>query len=494
MIRKMRQTPFFLVLLPTFFVFHGFVENCFFIRFRDCWALLGLYTGASLVLFAFSTLLLKDRIKAAIFASFMMAFYLFFGALHDFLREHRSFLHKYSILLPGFVVLSVLLFFYLKKKASFGRTVFFLNSLLLLYLLVDSGTLLWKTVHKNAMSPGDLSYTPVSTTRCDSCPKPDIYFLLFDEYSGNGTLKDRYHYDNSGLDSFLKKEGFRVQKNSFSNYLNTPLSMASILNFDYLPPLHDVGPDEFNDMIGAIGKSRVANFMYAQGYSVVNYSPFDLPGQPSLEDQPFIPVKTRLITNRTLLHYVIRDLQPWINTHFGDSAHSSIDKVSDIDRINRQFYSLTIEETKKSSARPRFVYTHLFMPHFPYFFDSLMHKRPLRDVVANANEDNLSWYLDYLPFTNSRAETLISAIRKNTQGKAVIIFLSDHGFRYYGDGNGNIRHLYNNQNAVYYPDGDYGLLYDSISAVNEFRVVFDKLFRQNLPLLKDSAIYLQEKR
>jgi hypothetical protein len=36
-------------------------------------------------------------------------------------------------------------------------------------------------------------------------------------------------------------------------------------------------------------------------------------------------------------------------------------------------------------------------------------------------------------------------------------------------------------------------LYDSISGVNQFRVVFNKLFHQHLPLLKDSSTYLKDK-
>ena len=70
--------------------------------------------------------------------------------------------------------------------------------------------------------------------------------------------------------------------------------------------------------------------------------------------------------------------------------------------------------------------------------------------------------------------------------------MSDHGYRYIKDG-GAYSWFFNNQNAVYFPDGDYSLMYDSISNVNQFRVVFNKLFRLNLPLLKDSVIFLQER-
>jgi hypothetical protein len=53
--------------------------------------------------------------------------------------------------------------------------------------------------------------------------------------------------------------------------------------------------------------------------------------------------------------------------------------------------------------------------------------------------------------------------------------------------------FFQNQNAVYFPDRDYHLFYDSITNVNMFRMTFDKLFKQNIPLLKDTSIFLYDK-
>ena len=39
----------------------------------------------------------------------------------------------------------------------------------------------------------------------------------------------------------------------------------------------------------------------------------------------------------------------------------------------------------------------------------------------------------------------------------------------------------------------YDRLYDSISSVNTFRVVLDQFFHQQLPLLKDSLVYLKKR-
>jgi Sulfatase len=491
MTKKMPEYPLFFLFVPVFFVLHGFVENCYFIRFADCWPLLGIYTGAAVVVYLLGRLLLKDATKAALFSAYIMGFYLFFGALHDFLRIHSIFLHKYSILLPFFVLLTILLILYLKKAASFHRTVLFLNALLVIYILVDCGTLVWKLNFSHARYAENQTLAQIPVVSCNDCAKPDIYFILFDCYNGSETLKNIYHYDNSSFDRYLEGQGFHIQKKSRSNYHDTPLSMASMLNLSYLSNMdtsHFLESDDYTGLTGVIAKNRVAGFLYSQGYSIVNYSVFDLPGHPSVAGQTFFPVKTRLITNRTLPNYIERDLREWVEDHFEDSTLLSGKRIMDFDRNNRLFLSLTKEESQKKSDKPRFIYTHIIMPHFPYFYDSLLHRRPLRDIAAHEYEDP-AYYLQYLPYTNACAEDLISTIKRNTDGKAVIIFMSDHGLRYMPDKGVWPAAMFYNQNAVYFPDRDYRLFYDSISAVNQFRVVFNKMFRQNLPLLKDSVAF-----
>ncbi|HVW61000.1 MAG TPA: sulfatase-like hydrolase/transferase [Puia sp.] len=487
--------PLFLLLLPLFFVFHGYVENFHYIRPFDCLPLLGLYLLATLIWFFIFRLFLRDNIKAALMTSFIMAFYFFFGAFHDFFRRHDIFLHRYGITLPLFLLMAAVLFIWLKKKQPAPRVGKFLNYLLLIYMAVDSITLVW-----NLAFPRDtekmISTLPNDTFRkCDSCRTPDIYLLLFDEYSSSKTLKDTYCYDNAGLDTFLLRENFHIQPDSRSNYFFTPFSMASILNMSYLSNLKDpqnVSANDYIEMLDPTRPAAVIRFLERQGYAIVNNSPFDLPGHPSTLDQPFIPVKTRLIANRTLFHYLMRDIGWWFITHIKDADVLEEDKAAAVYKGNNTAVGETLEESATAAGTPRFVYMHVFMPHGPFLFDSLGHMRKMSKAAQDYDIANLPSYLNYIPYTNTRVKQVISTIKKNTMGKAVIIFLSDHGYRYPPFFEHNEQVFFNNQNAVYFPDGDYRLLHDSISTVNEFRVIFNKLFDQRLPLLKDSLIYLRD--
>jgi hypothetical protein len=73
---------------------------------------------------------------------------------------------------------------------------------------------------------------------------------------------------------------------------------------------------------------------------------------------------------------------------------------------------------------------------------------------------------------------------------AVIIVEGDHGFRYYTKPGQEF--MYQNMNAVYFPDKDYRTLYDSLSPVNTFRIVLNKYFKAGYPMLIDKRMYIPE--
>ncbi|GGA87033.1 hypothetical protein [Puia dinghuensis] len=477
---------FFLFLFPLFFVFHGFVRNARFIRVTDCLVLTGAYFLAALILYLLFYALLRNSINAALVASFVMAFYLFFGFIHDPLRKHSIFLHRYSILLPVFLGLTVLLTLYLRKKAPFTRLSLYLNLLFLLSILYDGATLTWQSLQSRSPRFSTVAVFSEGQPACDTCAKPDIYLLVFDEYTGSRTLRDVYHYDNHGLDSFLEAQGFHIQGKSRSNYWFTSFSMASMLNMSYLNGISHpqaLTSDDYTNVWEPLRKSEVVNSLIAKGYDIVNLSPFDLPGHPSTVSQPFIATNTKLITYHTLADYLERDFG-YVLQRFIPRAS----KLGNVYKTNETVISRTIQASSLHPARPRFIYMHVALPHSPFLFDSSLHRR---SPEATNVDFRLKDYLDYLPYTNLQAKQLITAIKGNSGGKAVILFMSDHGVRAWHDVS-DFSYFFNNQNAVYFPDRGYSCLYDSISNVNQFRVVFNKLFRSNLPLLRDSTIFLQD--
>jgi hypothetical protein len=130
------------------------------------------------------------------------------------------------------------------------------------------------------------------------------------------------------------------------------------------------------------------------------------------------------------------------------------------------------------------------MPHYPYYFDSGGTPLPI-EKLGGLSRVTAKDYIEYLQYGNKRLLELIDNILSGCVSPPLIIVLSDHGFRH-PEKNADLAYDFINLNAVYFPDGNYSRFYDSISNVNQFRVIFNQYFGQRLPILKDSTTNLRD--
>ncbi len=496
MFSKLHSYAVYLILLPVFFVLHGYLENYGFISPGEGALLALVYTAGSLVVAVICWLFLRNIPKAALAAFLIMASYFFFGVLFDFLKAHAApFFSKYIVLFSVFFILVIAVIVYLKKtNKSFKRLTVFLNLLLIFYILVDVGSLVSKNFRPNDPGLSVYSFAKNNTYQpCDSCNKPDIYFLLMDAYASTVALAQWYQFHNH-LDSFLLQRKFSIQAHSRSNYNFTPFSMASILNMSYLQGIEHPGQvtlNDYNNCETLIRNNEVIKKLSAAGYDIVNYSIFNLAGHPSLVEQDFLPLNTRLITERTMLAYLRKDIGLKLAKWYPFKWFWGGD-IMNANHNNQRFIELVKTSAAVKSTRPRFVYAHFYLPHNPYYYDKNGNLKDIATITRENTSFPISAYLEYVTYANSRIREMITAIQQQNPS-AVIILMGDHGNRDSTKEVFPVRY-FQNLNAVYYPDNDYKGLYDSISGVNQFRVVFNKLFKQNLPLLKDSSIYIMDKK
>jgi len=491
---KLQQQPVYLLLLPVFFVLHGYAENFGFINPGDLFIITLSWVLITFGIAFLCWLLFRDMYKSALAAFVLMGFYFFFGALHDFLKTNirAGWVSSYTFLLLVFPLMFIILVIYLIRTSSTIRTLtHFLNALFLIYILTDATRVVSKAIYP---AKDSLSVSPFSSIIehhvCDTCTKPDIYLLLMDEYASSVSLEQLFNYHNN-LDSFLLRRNFSIQTHSHSNYNFTPFSMASILNMSYIKGVKNVNALNANDYLTCqllIRNNEVTKMLSAEGYDIVNYSVFNLAGHPSMLRQSFLPVNSELITERTLFSNIEKDigwkLAAWYPFKWIWRSEELINNTN-----NEKVFSLVEESTHKKSSRPRFIYAHFYMPHYPYYYDN---KGRLKDLKTLRDEDHhptAKEYLDYLPYVNSRIRDMITTIQ-HEKPSAVIILTGDHGFRDHTPHD----QCFKNLNAVYFPDKDYRMLYDSISCVNQFRVIFNKLFNESLPLAQDSSVYLTIRR
>jgi hypothetical protein len=479
------QKELFLILLPVFFVFHGFTENYFLVPVKDAALLTGLYITAGLLLAMLFYLVLRSRRKAALFSFYLLCFHFFFGSLHDNSKAFlgTGFITSYSFILPASLVLFIALLLYLRKtRRTFTQLVRFLNLVLFLFIVLDLAWLTFKIISKedsNRYFPAEL------TAPAKKQDWPDVYLIVADEYAGSLSLKKNFNFDNSYFQDSLKKLGFHLVLAPRSNYYFTPFSIASLLNYNYLPikdTNHTLG--EVPTIMQMIKNNSVTHFFSGLGYKIYNNSYFDLATEPTTTEISFLPSKTTYITAQTFLSRAQRDIAFNLVTRF--KVEWIIKSMTYYHlRSNNDLIAKTMA-TIKDSEGPKFSYTHLMMPHYPYYFNK--DGKPYSfETVAGLDYDKAR-YISYLQYSNKTFLNIISSILHNSKKPPIVIFMSDHGFR----GEVEINDYFNNFVAVYTPDQAYHAFHDNISNVNVFRALLNTQFQQKLPMLQDKSIQLKD--
>jgi hypothetical protein len=480
----LKTTPFFLYLLPLFFVLHGFMEGYHIIFLTDCLLLLAKYLVFTSVLHILLYFLYKN--KSAVFLAFiLMIVYFFFGAFHDFLKLNfrNSFLSRYAFVLPFLFCFIVIAFVFVKGIRQYERLFLYLNLLFLLFIGVDIFLLSRKV---NAYDKVEMLKSLNSEfSVCTTCDKPDIYLIVTDEYAGEKTLNDVYNVDNSDFIRQLEDLKFHVINNSISNYNITPISMASLLNINY-PAFKGETLDAISmrPIYNQIDTNVLVPFFLLHGYEFVNNSVFTVSGRAPFASQSFTPVNTRIIESQTLLHRLMKDL--------GFHLYSS-EKVLQEDRYKVKANNESIIRNIKKQVTtkretPFFIYSHLTMPHSPYYFNSKGEPYPEKDIQRGGE-----WleyhYLEYLQYSNGVLLDLVDYILQNSSKPPVIILISDHGFRHYSK-KISIDYDFYNLNATYLPESYVPSFHDGMSNVSYMRSLLNLLFKQKLTVNKQDKYFI----
>jgi hypothetical protein len=483
----LKKYPLFLYLLPVFFVLHGFTENYDFVPAKDAVSLTGIYLGFSLFFLFIFRLFYKNWMKAAIIAFFVMAFHFFFGSIQDALRNMfpGSFITKYVFILPTSFCLFVLLLIFLKKrKKPLQRLAFYLNFLFVLLIVMDTIWLISKTIAGGEKDAAGLSKEFVP---CPDCPKPDVYVIIADEYAGNKELKDIFHFDDSLFLNQLKERGFHIIPNSSSNYNFTPYSVASTLNMDYLDLQRTGRQPLLTYTYETIRNNKLLQFLNYHQYKFYNHSLTDFEGHPAHVHETFLPVKTRLITSQTFLSRMEKELRFLLITKFKSERETR--KVVYYNRTNNEnLLRLTSLAAEEKTKRPKFVLTHLMMPHYPYYYDKNGNEFPY-ETLFEGKQINQQHYIEYLQYSNKKFLDLVDHILKYSSTPPVIILLGDHGFRHFTTPV-DPKYYFCNIVSVHLPGNNYKAFTDSLSNVNLLRTLLNTSFGQQLPYLKDTAIIM----
>lgn len=493
--------PLFLLFIPSIFL----VNNaCYYFGLLD-WNLVFspfiVYFLASLLLYVGLRFLFRDWNKSALITSFCLLLFYFFQPLIDFLQSMGAeALTRYRVILPllllTFTILVMLLFRTKKNLNSLFRALNIFTGLVLLAGLLQFCYLLSTHEERNNEQGDPLKVISSNYTPCDTCSKPDIYYILLDGYTNNKTLQKEFGTSIHPFEEELEHLGFRVITHSRSNYNFTHMSLSSVFNLQYLRNLDNTKPfstKEFLQSYYTMEQNEWCRILQREGYAIKNYSIFDLEKNPA-QVSPFLKeLHYRSVHGQTFLQKVKRDIGwRWRkenavrDVNDGDIEYAG----TQVQRIAETFESV-MKESRVTVKNPRFIYAHFLLPHETFYFDSTGRRLPLSYTI-NARL-NMADYTSQIKYTNSFIlRPLINSILKYNNRPAIIILQGDHGYRNYSTEKTALE--FENFNAIYFPGKDKSAIPDSFTNVNTFRLLLNMYFGKRMELLPDSSFNLMKRR
>ena len=468
------HNEWFLWLCPAFLVTRGFVRFSASVAWQDVLLLFFEYSVWDTVLTLFFSFFLSFR-KAALFSASLVLFNAVYSTVYEFSEAEKSqlFFTRFGFIAVVALLLFVVLFLYLRRtKRKLTKATRFLNVVFSMLIITEVISFGIDLTNRNR--------AVIETNYCPQCPTPDVYLVVTDGYAGKKQLREQFGLDNTPFEDTLRSLGFHVIDSSFSNYTSTNVSMSSVLRMDYVAIEKDV------DLHASFSPTGVTSFFKNQGYQLINNSIFTIDGQLPNQPTGYFKTGTVLLTQYSFIAhatYIVHNLLAASGYSVEKERVSRIQGF--IRKIDLSRDSITLQNllatAKQKGDKPKFVYTHFLMPHAPYLFNE--NGQVLKDTGSLSSQ-----YRSYHLYTNKQLISAVRSILQSSERPPIILLLSDHGART-DDWQKFGRLHFSNLAAVYLPNKTYEGYYSGMSNVNQFRVLLNRQFNQQLPLLPDSTVY-----
>jgi len=491
---------FYPLLFAVFPILFLYVHNISETSASQIWLPIVISVAATLVLWAILSLILRSLSKAGFATAIFLVFFFAYGRFYEVLESWGVFVPKHAYLLPIMLfVWGYCVYFIGRAKRDFRITTRLFNIAAVVLIAINLFNIVSYQVKAAGLSVDASVESPeqVAANPAELSTLPDIYFIILDEYAHPDTMKEWYGYDNSEFINSLEDKGFFIASESKTRTPNTQHVIAQVLNMEYLSGVWywEEATREWTKIASAeveltgeeayqkIIDNSVVDFLKAKGYSYIHFgSSFEFDRyEQGIKDKAdlyfnyYEADSSSLVTEFQYILWNTTMLRPFYQYIAG----------SEYENYNRRGVLGTLEHLKEvpDMEGPKFVFVHFECPHTPYVFG------PNGEYIAPVNWQNFEdkqFYLGQYIFISAEIEKVIDALLNESEIPPIIILQSDHGQRPHHPGiviGGN--EWKKILNAMYLPGIDADLLYDNISPVNTFRLIFNYYFDTDYPLLED---------
>lgn len=467
---------------------------------------LGVSLLFGLIIFSLAKYIFKDRMKAGLMASGVIILVFSYGhALNmaqnapmpgDLLVRHRHLMPIWFLLLIALAFIGKMIRGELLVKMT--RLLNVIAAILVAVNILSVASFEIKQAARvreaeKARVENVSAHAKAHTAPGASQSLPDIYYLIFDRYGNRSVLKEFFDYDNSELISFLQNKGFHVVGNARANYPRTAHSLASSLNMKYINYLADTMGENSSDwrpLYDMLRDFEVARILKSNGYKLAHFGSwweptrfnrsFDLNVNPSSFSMPEF---SRVLFSTTVFF-------PFIDY-----------QTSSKDQWRRVLYKFRKLAEIPDSPGSTFAFAHMLIPHPPFVFDSNGDFLPNETTRKRSREEN---YVNQLIFLNKKIMELVETLMAKSETPPVIIIQADEGpftkrflvekkkFNWEKATDREVSEKIGILNAIYIPGVSHDVFHQDITPVNTFRILFNHLFKAQLPLLPDESYMFKD--
>jgi hypothetical protein len=486
--------PFLYALSPVLFLYSYNIREVSFPQVLLPCAVILVFTALLLLLFQ---LIFHNLPKAGIIVSVILVLFFSYGHLLSKMQvwQIKIFHRPEHLFIAWCVILGFSIWLVGKKNLNLSVVTGIFNVVavsLIAVSLLNIGFYKTKAFYGRKDSSANISLHHHDYKMNSSTPAAmhDIYYIILDAYASSAVLSEVYKYDNSEFVDYLRSKGFYVASHSRSNYATTFLSLASSLNVEYVNDVIDgLGSksDERSVFFKMIENNYVMNFLKSKGYKFVCFGS----GWEGTDASRHADVRFKYGWGNEFLMVLIQ------TTALDFFLGKPLIALDARQRILKTFSKLAeVPEIKG----PKFVFAHIVCPHPPFLFDVNGEKASRTKLEMDGREwSDRRHYLGQLGFVNGKVKSMIEQIIDRSQTPPVIILQADHGTASLGrleppltmtdDTKNIVKERLRIFNALYLPGSENTGLYDSLTPVNTFRIVFNTYFGTNFPMLEDRCYY-----
>ena len=424
----------------------------------------------------------RDPHRAALASASLLFLFFSYGQVYSAFEGQTVFdigLFRHRILFPAFCLLGAFLVFWIVRKVKQPSSFTYSLNLVSIFLLIyPSFTISSALIRQSFSDASSKNSSEILTTNSNS---PDVYYIILDGYGRQDVLQREYGFDNSEFINALQTRGFYVAQCSQSNYAHTLYSLTSSLNYDYLDTL---GATDDAERISLLKHSAVRVAFEERGYSIVAFPT----GWSMTEwtDADIYPDYGNSFTTLTEFETLFLDTTILRVATDYDRLNSKTTPYSQARRLRVLSMLQTLKEIPSREGK-YFVFAHFVIPHPPFSFGADGAWLEINTNTAS-REEIVNAYINQVIYINREILQVIDTLQRESDEQPVIIVQGDHGPPpdLTNDPAARMPIL----NAYYLPDIEAAeALYPAVTPVNSFRVVLNRYFESDFPLLEDKSYF-----